>query len=88
MLKADLPGIKKDQFKLDMEDGKIGIQIRAEHIIGNEKTDFWQCIKDSSGKFLRRYFMLPENAKIDQITATMEKDVRTVTLSQGGDRDA
>lgn len=34
---------------------------------------------------LRRYSMLPENAKIDQIKATMEKDVLTVTVSKGRD---
>ncbi|KAF3327725.1 cytosolic class I small heat shock protein type 1 [Carex littledalei] len=35
-------------------------------------------------KDVLRYFMLPENAKIDQIKATMEKDVLTVTVSKGG----
>ena len=44
-----------------------------------EKNDKWYCIERSSGKFLRR-FNLPENAKIDQVEASMENEVLTVTI--------
>ncbi|KAG2553079.1 hypothetical protein PVAP13_9KG501052 [Panicum virgatum] len=44
-----------------------------------EKNDKWHRIERSSGKFLRR-FMLPENAKTEQISASMENGVLTVTV--------
>ena len=44
-----------------------------------EKNDKWYCIERSSGKFLCR-FNLPKNAKIDQVEASMENEVLTVTI--------
>lgn len=84
MLKANLPVIKKEQIKLEVGDGKLWIQISSEHTIANEeKTDMWHFVEDRSGKFLRRYFMLPESVKIDQIKAVLENDVLTVTVPKG-----
>ncbi|TXG74046.1 hypothetical protein EZV62_002625 [Acer yangbiense] len=51
VFKADLPGLKKEEVKVER----------------------------SSGKFLRK-FRLPENAKIDQVKASMENGVLTVTV--------
>ncbi|KAG6511579.1 hypothetical protein ZIOFF_029652 [Zingiber officinale] len=44
-----------------------------------EKKDKWHRVERSSGKFLRR-FRLPENAKVDQVKASMENGVLTVTI--------
>ena len=44
-----------------------------------EKKDTWHRVERSSGTFLRR-FRLPENAKMDQIKASMENGVLTVTV--------
>ncbi|KAM0891706.1 hypothetical protein ACQ4PT_026193 [Festuca glaucescens] len=44
-----------------------------------EKTDTWHRVERSSGRFLRR-FRLPENAKPEQIKASMENGVLTVTV--------
>ncbi|GJU82246.1 17.3 kDa class I heat shock protein-like protein, partial [Tanacetum coccineum] len=42
-------------------------------------NDKWHRVERSSGKFTRR-FMLPENAKMDQIKAGMENGVLTITV--------
>lgn len=44
-----------------------------------EKTDTWHRVERSSGKSLRR-FRLPENAKMEEIKASMENGVFTVTV--------
>ncbi|KAG9142005.1 hypothetical protein Leryth_009356 [Lithospermum erythrorhizon] len=79
ILKADLPGIKKEEVKVEVEDDRV-LQIRGERNVEKEdKNDTWHRLERSSGKFLRR-FRLPENAKMDQIKANMENGVLTVTV--------
>lgn len=62
-----------------MEESKVlkisGEQSREKE----EKTERWQRVERSSGKFLR-LFWLPENAKVDQVKASMENEVFTVTV--------
>ncbi|XP_078163969.1 18.1 kDa class I heat shock protein-like [Carex rostrata] len=79
VFKADLPGIKKEEIKVEVEEGNV-LQISGERSRENEeKTNTWHRVELSSGKFLRR-FRLPENAKMDQIKAAMENGVLTVTV--------
>ncbi|TXG74041.1 hypothetical protein EZV62_002620 [Acer yangbiense] len=79
VFKADLPGLKKEEVKVEVEEGKI-LQISGERSKEHEeKNDKWHRIERSSGKFLRK-FRLPENAKIDQVKASMENGVLTVTV--------
>uniref|UniRef100_A0A0E0KBQ4 SHSP domain-containing protein n=1 Tax=Oryza punctata TaxID=4537 RepID=A0A0E0KBQ4_ORYPU len=70
VFKADVPGLKKE-VKVEVEDGNI-LQISGERSKEQEeKTDKWHRVERSSGKFIRR-FRLPENAKPEQIKASME----------------
>ncbi|CAI9763343.1 unnamed protein product [Fraxinus pennsylvanica] len=79
VFKADLPGLKKEEVKVEVEEGNI-LQISGErNREKEEKNDTWHRMERSSGKFLRR-FRLPENAKTDQIKASMENGVLTVTV--------
>ena len=79
VFKADLPGLKKDEVKVEVEEGRI-LQISGERSKEQEeKNDKWHLVERSSGKFLRR-FRLPENAKTDQVKACLENGVLTVTI--------
>ncbi|KAF6161045.1 hypothetical protein GIB67_038848 [Kingdonia uniflora] len=79
VFKADLPGINKEEVKVEVEEGKV-LQISGERSRDKEeKNDKWHRVERSSGKFLRR-FRLPENAKVDQVKAAMENGVLTVTV--------
>ncbi|XP_076882387.1 17.6 kDa class I heat shock protein-like [Bidens hawaiensis] len=79
VFKADLPGLKKEEVKVEVEDGRV-LQISGERSKEQEeKNDTWHRVERSSGKFLRR-FRLPENAKMEGVKATMENGVLTVTV--------
>lgn len=79
VFKADLPGLKKEEVKVEVEDDRM-LQISGERNVEKEdKNDTWHRVERSSGKFLRR-FRLPENAKMDQIKAAIENGVLTVTV--------
>ncbi|KAL2899011.1 17.3 kDa class I heat shock protein [Bienertia sinuspersici] len=79
VFKADLPGLKKEEVKVEVEEGRI-LHISGERSKEKEeKNDTWHRMERSSGKFLRR-FRLPENAKVDQVKANMENGVLTVTV--------
>ncbi|PHU10500.1 18.5 kDa class I heat shock protein [Capsicum chinense] len=79
IFKVDVPGIKKEEVKVEVEEGRI-LQISGERSREQEeKNDQWHRMERSSGKFLRR-FRLPENTKMGAIKAAMEDGVLTVTV--------
>ncbi|XVE76469.1 hypothetical protein DITRI_Ditri12bG0175700 [Diplodiscus trichospermus] len=46
-----------------------------------DKNEKWHRVERGCGKFLRR-FTLPENAKVDEVKATMENGVLTLTIAK------
>ncbi|GJQ94703.1 17.8 kDa class I heat shock protein-like protein [Tanacetum coccineum] len=79
VFKADLPGLKKEEVKVEVEEGRV-LQISGERSKENEeKNDKWHRVERSSGMFMRR-FRLPENAKMEEVKASMENGVLTVTV--------
>ena len=77
IFKADLPGVKKEEVKVEVVEGDV-LQISGERKREKEeKNDRWHRVERSSGKFLRR-FRLPENVKVDQVKASMENGVLSV----------
>ncbi|XP_076945626.1 16.9 kDa class I heat shock protein 3-like [Bidens hawaiensis] len=79
IFKADLPGLKKEEVKVEVEENRV-LQISGERSREKEdKDDKWRRVERSFGKFVRR-FRLPENAKVDEVKASMENGVLTVTV--------
>ncbi|CAL2268234.1 unnamed protein product [Prunus armeniaca] len=79
VLKEDLPGFRREEVKVDVEEGRV-LRIRGEkNVEREEKRDHWHRIERSSGKFIRR-LSLPENAKADKMKVFMENGELTVTV--------
>jgi HSP20 family protein len=78
VVKADLPGMTKDDVKIDVTDDAITItgERRREH---EEEREGIYRIERSSGSF-RRVVALPEGAITDQAKATFRNGVLEVTM--------
>ncbi|TKY46399.1 18.5 kDa class I heat shock protein [Spatholobus suberectus] len=79
VFKADVPGLKKEELKVEVVDDRVLLISGERNVEKEDKNDTWHRVERSSGKFMRR-FKLPENAKIDQINASIENGVLTVTV--------
>ena len=79
IVKADLPGLKKEEVKVEVQDNRV-LEISGERAAEQEdKNDKWHRVERSKGKFIRR-FWFPENAKLDEVKASMDNGVLTVTV--------
>ncbi|KAJ6302118.1 hypothetical protein OIU77_016251 [Salix suchowensis] len=80
---SDLPGLKKEEVTVEVVDEGKALQIsgdrKNEGFNEDNKNDKWHRVERCRGKFLRR-FRLPENAKSDEVKASMENGVLVVTV--------
>ncbi|KAL2485163.1 17.8 kDa class I heat shock protein [Abeliophyllum distichum] len=79
VFRTELPGFKKEEVQVQVEDEKL-LKISGEKKVEkDEKYDNWQRVEHSRGKFLSA-FMLPENCRGDLAKSTMANGVLTVTM--------
>ncbi|XP_028763955.1 uncharacterized protein LOC114722165 [Neltuma alba] len=79
IFRADLPGVRKEDLKVQVEDDNV-LQISGEKVKEQEdKNDKWHRVERQRGSFIRR-FRLPENAQMDQISCKMAEGVLTLTI--------
>nr|CDM80801.1 unnamed protein product [Triticum aestivum] len=79
VFKADLPGVKKEEVKVEVEDGNVLVVSGERTKEKEDRNDKWHRVERSSGKFVRR-FRLPEDAKVEEVKAGLENGVLTVTV--------
>ncbi|KAM0831181.1 hypothetical protein ACQ4PT_065732 [Festuca glaucescens] len=79
VFKADLPGVKKEEVKVEVEDGNVLVVSGERTKEKEDKNSKWHRVERSSGKFVRR-FRLPENARMEEVKAGLENGVLTVTV--------
>ncbi|VAH71669.1 unnamed protein product [Triticum turgidum subsp. durum] len=91
VFKADLPGVKKEEVKVEVEDGNVLVVSGERSREKEDKNDKWHRVERSSGKFVRRFrlpedakfvrrFRLPEDGKVEEVKAGLENGVLTVTV--------
>ncbi|KAH7847696.1 hypothetical protein Vadar_029175 [Vaccinium darrowii] len=78
---ADLPGLKKEDVKVEVSDGLLQIsgERKVEEEDDRKEDNKWHRVERCRGKFSRS-FRLPDNAKADEVKASMENGVLTVTV--------
>ncbi|KAJ1277691.1 hypothetical protein BS78_04G023000 [Paspalum vaginatum] len=84
---ADLPGVRRDEVKVEVEEEKVlkisGQRQRAAEDKGNR----WHRVERSSERFLRTV-RLPPNANTDNAVVSLENGVLTITVPKDNERKA
>lgn len=78
VLRADLPGVKRDEIEIEVKDGVLTVsgQRRAEH---EDKREGYHRVERSFGRFSRS-LGLPKGVSADSVGATFEDGVLEVTM--------
>lgn len=77
-IKLAAPGLKKDDFKIEIENGILSISSESEQSDEEENKDFRR--KEYSYSSFSRSFSLPENIHEDQIEASYKEGELILTL--------
>ncbi|KAI8820663.1 HSP20-like chaperone [Fimicolochytrium jonesii] len=78
VIKADLPGLKKEDINIHVEDNMLTLEgeRKSEH---EEKSDRRHIVERSFGRF-RRSLRVPPDAQVENSSARMENGVLELTL--------
>lgn len=76
--KIDLPGMKKEDVKVEVTDGQLAISGERKSEAEEKREDFYRCEREY-GSFYRSV-PLPEGAKIDDVKATFTDGVLEVSV--------
>ncbi|KAK9165697.1 hypothetical protein Scep_000888 [Stephania cephalantha] len=80
VIRADLPGVKREEVKVQLVEDDNVLEISGERKEEREEgSDTWHRAERRRGMFSRR-FRLPENASADGISCVLEDGVLTVTV--------
>ncbi len=80
-LRADLPGMEKDQIHVEVEDGALTITGEKKEEKSERKRDRFYHYERRYGSF-RRSFQLPDNVDSGKIEATYKNGVLELTLKK------
>ncbi|KAG7964945.1 hypothetical protein I3843_09G198900 [Carya illinoinensis] len=79
VLKMNLPGLKKEEVKVEIEGNSVLCITGERNIEKKEKTERWLRIEQNSGKFVRR-LRLPKNGDACKVRACLDNEVLTVIV--------
>ena len=77
-LDVDLPGVKKEDIKVDVKEGRLTISGERNFKEEVKEEDYYK-VETSFGKFTRS-FDLPENVDVENIEASCENGVLEVVI--------
>jgi HSP20 family protein len=75
--KAHLPGLKRNDVRVEVDDDRVLCIIVEKSVEKEEERGGWHRVEVSSGHFVQR-LTLPENCKVDHVKAFMDHDVLTI----------
>jgi HSP20 family protein len=81
---AELPGLSRDQVRIEVQDGHITLQGRRDARVPCEQ---YHQVERGHGEFART-FALPSSVEVDQITADLRDGVLTIVIPKAADRGA
>jgi HSP20 family protein len=76
--RVDLPGMKKDDVKVEVTDGQLVISGERKHEAEEKREDFYRCEREY-GSFYRSV-PLPEGVKLEDVKATFSDGVLEVSV--------
>ncbi|HEY8534951.1 MAG TPA: Hsp20/alpha crystallin family protein [Vicinamibacterales bacterium] len=76
--KIDLPGMKKEDVKVEVTDGQLTISGERKHESEEKGEQFYRCEREYGSFF--RTVPLPEGAKIEDVKATFSDGVLEVSV--------
>ncbi|MED6142760.1 hypothetical protein PIB30_000320 [Stylosanthes scabra] len=87
VFEIDLPGFKKEDVKIELrQDGIIGIRAERKEEEEQEEEEkkklTWHCRERETSRVFSREFRLPENARVDDIKASMRDGVLSITVAK------
>ena len=80
VLKAELPGIRKEEVKVSIENGVLSISGERK-VEKEEKNKKYHRVERSYGSFARS-FALPENVDAEKVSAAYKDGLLTVTVAK------
>lgn len=84
IFEIDLPGFTKEDVKLEVKENRV-ICFKAEKKEQEEddkKKITWHCRERRNNAMFSREFRLPENAKVDDVKASMHDGVLTIRVTK------
>ncbi len=78
MIEVAAPGMKKEDFNIDMEEGMLTISSQKEEEKTDDKKDFKR--REYNYSSFSRSFTLPENVKPEEVKARYEDGILSLTV--------